>query len=95
LIGTLELFRGDLKSMRRAFRWMQQEQPLGIREKVFLLRSLLAQLGVWHDSGRSRRRYRCRRDWEDLFASLLDVEKKLLPLAAFDGSYGSLSATQV
>ena len=85
-IANLELLSKDLKSIRRALNHIKQEGPWGTRERLLLLRNLLAQLTFWHYRHRDRRRYRYRRDWENGFRRLLDLDQESLPLAAREGS---------
>ena len=89
-IANLELLRGDIKSIRRAFHYMKQEEPWRTREKIPLLQRLLGQFGFWHYHWRSRRRYRYRRDWEELFLALIDVKRKNLPIAGRKSSYTNI-----
>jgi glycosyltransferase involved in cell wall biosynthesis len=85
-IANLELLSKDVKSIRRAFHHMKQEGPWGTSERLLLLRNLMAQLAFWHYRRRDRRRYRYRRDWEESFRSLLDLEQGDLPITCRESS---------
>ncbi len=67
LVANLELLCGDLKSIRRALHRVKKEQPWSIKEKLFLVHRFLDETGFLPHRFQSRRRYRYRRDWEELF----------------------------